>query len=131
MMLNPQRTNPLTTSTFDLTTEQQEVEWLRQSLPDLATSYRSVQEFGKIVREHLADQFNLWLEKLSTSGLTDLRNFATSLARDKDAVSVALAIFWSSGQVEGQVNRLKLIKREMFGRGKLELLRKGLCYSTA
>jgi len=83
-----------------------------------------------MVRERQPDQFTQWLEKASTSGLTDFRNFATSLARDKDAVSAALTTSWSSGPVEGHVNRLKLIKREMFGRGKLDLLKKRLCYRT-
>jgi transposase len=67
----------------------------------------------------------------SKSSLVDFRNFAKSLVRDKDAISAALTTSWSSGQVEGQVNRLKLIKREMFGRGKLDLLQKRLCYSAA
>ena len=121
----------LTKPKSDLTVEQQqEVDWLCRSFPDLATSYGLAQEFGKIVREHLPGQFDPWLEKASMSGLTDFRNFATSLARDKDAVFAALTTSWSCGQVEGQVNRLKLIKREMFGRGKLDLLKKRLCYST-
>jgi transposase len=72
-----------------------------------------------------------WLEKTATSGLSDFRNFATSLANDQDAMLAALSVSWSSGPVEGHVNRLKLIKREMFGRGKLDLLKKLLCYRTA
>jgi len=47
---------------------------------------------------------------------------------DKAAVSMAFTSAWSSGQVEGQVNRLKLIKRSMYGRGKLDLLRKRVLY---
>lgn len=81
----------LTKPKSDLTVgQQQEVDWLCRSFPDLAISYGLAQEFGKIVREHLSDQFNPWLEKASTSGLTDFRNFATSLTRDKDAVFAAL-----------------------------------------
>jgi len=122
----------LTKPASDLTVEQQqEVDWLCQSFPDLAIAYRLAQEFGKIVRQRLPDQFTEWLEKASTSGLTDFRNFATSLAKDQGAVLAALSVPWSSGPVEGHVNRLKLIKREMFGRGKLDLLKKRLCYRTA
>lgn len=122
----------LTKPASDLTAEQQqEVDWLCQSFPDLTTAYCLAQEFGKIVRERLPDQFTAWLEKASTSGLTDFRNFASSLAKDQDAVIAALNISWSSGPVQGYVNRLKLIKREMFGRGKLDLLKKRLCYRTA
>jgi transposase len=72
----------LTKPASDLTAEQQqEVEWLCQSFPDLATAYHLAQEFGKIVRQHLPDQFADWLEKASMSGLTDFRNFVTSLAK--------------------------------------------------
>jgi len=122
----------LTKPASDLSAEQQrEVDWLCQSFPDLATAYRLAQEFGKMVRERLPDQFMEWLEKALASGLTDFRNFATSLAKDQDAVLAGLTISWSSGPVEGHVNRLKLIKRDMFGRGKLDLLKKRLCHRTA
>jgi transposase len=51
--------------------------------------------------------------------------------RDQAAVELAIATQWSSGQVEGQVNRLKLTKRMMYGRGKLDLLRKRVIYGPA
>jgi transposase len=122
----------LTKPASELTPDQkQEVDWFCQSFPDLAVSYGLAQEFGKIIREHLPDQFSKWLEKASSSELTDFRNFAASLVKDKDAVTAALTTSWSSGPVEGHVNRLKLIKREMFGRGKLDLLEKRLCYRAA
>jgi transposase len=121
-------TKPASKLTAD---QQQEVDWFCQSFPDLAVSYHLAQEFGKIIREHLPDQFPKWLEKASSSELADFRNFAASLVKDKDAVTAALTKSWSSGQVEGHVNRLKLIKREMFGRGKLDLLEKRLCYRAA
>ena len=111
--------------------QQQEVDWFCRSFPDLAVSYCLAQEFGKIIREYLPDQFPKWLEKASSSDLADFRNFAASLVKDKDAVTAALTTSWSSGPVEGHVNRLKLIKREMFGRGKLDLLEKRLCYRAA
>jgi transposase len=122
----------LTKPASELTAEQKkEVDWFCQSFPDLATSYLLAQEFGKIIREHLPDQFTKWLEKALSSELADFRNFAASLIKDKDAVTAALNTSWSSGQVEGQVNRLKLIKREMFGRGKLDLLEKRLWFRAA
>jgi transposase len=87
----------LTKPASDLTAEQQqEVDWLCQSFPDLATAYHLAQEFGNIVRQRLPDQFTEWLEKASTSGLTDFRNFATSLAKDQDAVVAGLSVSWSS-----------------------------------
>jgi len=122
----------LTKPASKLTAEQQqEVDWFCHSFPDLAVAYHLAQEFGKIVRERLPNQFTEWIEKASSSGLTDFRNFAMSLVRDQAAVTAALTTSWSSGPVEGHVNRLKLIKREMFGRGKLDLLEKRLQYRAA
>lgn len=118
----------LTTPTADLTAERQpEVAWLCQRFPELATAHRLAQAFGQMVREQLAEQFPAWLDDAASSGLPDFRNFAASLRRDQEAVTAALTTSWSSGQVEGQVNRLKLLKRTMFGRGKLDLLKKRLC----
>jgi len=53
-----------------------------------------------------------------------LKNFARGLLQDHNAVKAAVSLEWSNGQVEGQVNRLKNIKRQMYGKGSLELLKK-------
>ena len=58
------------------------------------------------------------------NGITELRQFAKGLVQDQAAVQTALSLPWSSGQVEGQVNRLKLIKRQMYGRANFDLLRR-------
>ncbi|GAC1552513.1 MAG: hypothetical protein NVS2B7_28510 [Herpetosiphon sp.] len=55
--------------------------------------------------------------------MAELRQFAASLQRDYAAVRAGLSEVWSNGQLEGQVNRLKLLKRQMFGRAKFDLLR--------
>ena len=54
---------------------------------------------------------------------TKLAAFAAGVEADKDAVAAAISTPWSSGQVEGKVNRLKAIKRQMYGRAKIDLLR--------
>ena len=53
----------------------------------------------------------------------EIKSFAEFLRQDYDAVKAGLTLSWSNGQVEGQVNRLKLIKRQMFGRASFALLR--------
>ncbi|MFA9435064.1 MAG: transposase, partial [Deltaproteobacteria bacterium] len=58
------------------------------------------------------------------SGISALKGFANGITKDGDAVRAALSLEWSNGQVEGQVNRLKLIKRKMYGRANFDLLRK-------
>jgi transposase len=64
-----------------------------------------------------------WLAKAEASPCVELRLFGAGLRQDEAAVAAALTEAWSNGPVEGQVNRLKLIKRQMFGRAGFQLLR--------
>ena len=63
-----------------------------------------------------------WLAQARDSALPAFRNFARKLDSDHDAVRAAMTSPWSTGQVEGQINRLKMIKRQMFGRASFDLL---------
>ena len=69
-------------------------------------------------------QLDRWIDMTLESGIPSLKNFAKGLQNDYDAVKAAVSLKWSNGQVEGQVNRLKNIKRQMYGRASFELLRK-------
>ncbi len=69
------------------------------------------------------DELDGWLADVQTCGVTALRHFGEGLRRDDAAVRAALTLGWSNGQVEGQVNRLKVIKRQMYGRAKFDLPR--------
>ncbi len=62
--------------------------------------------------------------------MAEFKRFAASLRRDYGAVQAALTLVWSNGQLEGQVNRLKGIKRAMYGRGKFDLLRQRVLYAA-
>ncbi len=64
-----------------------------------------------------------WLQEAEQSGIAELRSLAAGLYRDYDAVRAALTTQYSNGQAEGQVNRLKLIKRQAYGRAHFDLLR--------
>ncbi|MEU5547764.1 transposase, partial [Streptomyces sioyaensis] len=64
-----------------------------------------------------------WTEQVRQDDLPHLRQFADGLLHDWDAVTAGLSTSWSSGQVEGQVTRVKLLKRAGYGRAKLDLLR--------
>jgi transposase len=99
------------------------VERLCQRCPDIQMAYPLAQEFLRIVRERHPDALTGWIERASTSGLPALRSFAVGLQRDRAAVTAALTLPFSNGQVEGQVNRLKFIKRSGYGRAKCDLLR--------
>ncbi|WP_436850849.1 transposase [Streptomyces avermitilis] len=64
------------------------------------------------------------MDAVDASQLPGLTNFALHLLRDRDAVTAGLTLHWSSGGTEGAVNRIKKIKRQLYGRAGFELLRK-------
>ena len=72
-----------------------------------------------------------WLKDVTAGGLKALMSFANGIRADLNAVCNALKMCRSNGQVEGQNNRLKFIKRQMYGRAKLDLLRKRVLYRPA
>lgn len=80
-------------------------------------------KFRTMVREKQVDKYEEWHKEAQNKSLTEFENFAKGLRRDNEAVKNALSEKWSNGQVEGQVNRLKLIKRAMYGRGNFDLLK--------
>jgi transposase len=75
------------------------------------------------VRERQPDQFDTWLDQASASPLQELRRFALGLQAEYGAARAALNEPWSTGQVEGQITRLKYLKRQMYGRANIDLLR--------
>jgi transposase len=98
--------------------------------PAVACAHTLAQAFLRIVRERLPEALEPWLKMVLENRIPELSGFARSLNRDIEAVVAALSLPWSNGQVEGQVNRLKLIKRQMYGRAKFDLLRlRVLAYS--
>lgn len=99
------------------------LERMLQTSPDVQRAYNFAQAFGRIVRGRLSKALDPWLEAVTQSGLAPLKTFAAGLERDKTAVVAALSLPWSNGQTEGQVNRLKLLKRQMYGRANFDLLR--------
>jgi len=93
--------------------------------PPLATLRGYVACFAQMLTDRTG-QANLdaWLDAVEADDLADLRHFARGVRRDYDAVLAGLTLPDSSGAVEGNVNKLKLLKRQMYGRAKLDLLRK-------
>jgi transposase len=73
--------------------------------------------------------YNTENDPLAKSKLPEFTSFANGISEDIQAIKAALEYEWSQGQVEGQVNRLKLLKRQMYGRGKLDLLRARVLYA--
>ena len=91
--------------------------------PTIALAYDLAQEFADMARKRTGQRFEGWLTRATTSGISELDRFARGLTDDRAAVEAGLSLEWSNGQVEGHINRLKFLKRQMFGRAGFELLR--------
>lgn len=89
----------------------------------LATAVQLAQRFATMVRQRHAAALEAWIDAAMHSGIAPLRSLANGIRADLDAVRAALSVSWSNGRTEGSVNRLKSVKRQMYGRGKLDLLR--------
>jgi transposase len=103
--------------------EQAVLSAVHAAAPELAAIQPLVQQFQRLVRERDAAAFSSWRESALKSALPELCSFITGLDRDAKAMEAALTLPWSNGPVEGQVNRLKVIKRQMYGRANFDLLR--------
>ena len=91
--------------------------------PVIATAQDLALVFCRLIRQRRGDEFAAWLEQVAQSDVPALKTFARGLVQDQAAVEAALSLEWSNGQVEGQVNRLKFLKRQMYGRASFDLLR--------
>jgi transposase len=96
----------------------------RERCPHLDALAGHVTRFAKILTGLHGGQLDDWITAVETDDQPDLHSFARGLKRDHDAVLNGLTMPWSSGAVEGNVNRLKMIKRQMYGRATFGLLRK-------
>jgi transposase len=95
---------------------------VRGRSPTLNQAIELTEAFTALVRGREAAQLDAWLRKAERSAVPPLQRFAKRLRADYEAVRAALSLDWSSGQTEGQINRLKTIKRQMYGRADLDLL---------
>ncbi len=99
------------------------VQRLGEICPQVGAASEMGSAFCSIVRERRADDLDQWLEKVGQEGLPEMQRFAQGIAADKAAVMAALSLDWSNGQTEGQINRLKFVKRQMYGRAGFDLLK--------
>jgi transposase len=106
------------------------VELLCRLSPEAARAQELAVGFVGLVKERRANDLRGWLIEAGRSGVAEFRSFANGVSSDFQAVRAALEYEWSQGQVEGQVHRLKLVKRQMYGRGKLDLLRARVLYAA-
>lgn len=81
-------------------------------------------DFWQMLKTKNNSQLNQWFIDISQSGLVDLQRVAAGMEADTTAIHEAISSRWSNGVVEGHVNRLKILKRQMYGRAGFELLRR-------
>lgn len=99
------------------------VEHLCQMHEEVAATYQFVQQIALMVCERKGGQLDTWLEAVAQSSLKDLHPFVKGISSDIDAVEAGFILPWSNGPVEGKINKLKSMKRSMYGRSAFPLLR--------
>ncbi len=91
--------------------------------PAIAQGLELIQAFRKAICRRSEKRFDAWMDAVTKSQIPEFKNFVKVLQKDEAAVRAAVSSEWSNGQTEGQVNRLKMLKRQMYGRANFDLLR--------
>jgi transposase len=104
--------------------ERERLRQLRPASPQIEMAYQLVEKFLRMVRERTGEQLAAWLAEVGASQLKVFDSFVTGVQQDQDAVLAGLTLPWSNGPLEGNVNRLKLLKRSMYGRANFDLLKR-------
>jgi hypothetical protein len=102
---------------------------IRAICPELNTLADHVQDFAEMMTNRYGHLLNQWINSAVTTDLPPLRSFARGLLPDYDAVRNGLTLPHSSGPVEGNINRIKMLKRQMYGRANFDLLRIRVLYA--
>ncbi|GCE09337.1 hypothetical protein KDAU_66660 [Dictyobacter aurantiacus] len=112
--------------------EKQEQETLSLICQEKNTNlvYGLAQRFVSMVKERKAELLSTWLRDCQISEVTELVNFAQGLEKEGSALHAALTLSYSNGPVEGKINKLKYIKRSMYGRSGFPLLRQKVLKSA-
>src|SRR5450755_2971215 len=98
------------------------VEFLKRT-PDFATMRHLVLSFRSILCGGKVSSMKRWIEEAKAAGIAAISRFVKQLKKDRAAVENAVEYVWSNGPVEGHINRLKTLKRQMYGQAEFELLR--------
>lgn len=107
------------------------LEAVLEQCSQLRAAATHIRAFGEIVTTLQGQRLPDWIAAVRADGLPGLTSFANGLESDFDAVVAGLTMRWNSGPVEGRVNHIKMIKRQMFGRAGLPLLRKRVLLTAA
>ncbi|MEU5431690.1 ISL3 family transposase [Streptomyces olivoreticuli] len=109
--------------------EQMRLKAVLTQCPELDALAGHVRSFAQMLTELKGERLPQWLDAIRQDDLPTLHTLAAGINRDRDAVIAGLTLPWNSGVVEGHVNRIKMLKRQMFGRAGFQLLRKRVLLS--
>ena len=109
--------------------ERRDLQEVCQASQELAALHPLAQSFGQIVRKREGHRLQGWMKQVEASSFRDVKRFVQGLQRDKEEVLAGLTLVYSNGQVEGQINKLKLLKRTMYGRAGFPLLRQRVLHA--
>lgn len=103
---------------------------LYHACPHAYVAQALAQEFATVLREHDVSGLFAWLRRAETCSIKELQAVARGMWLDKRVIEAAVALEWSNGQVEGSVNKLKALKRAMFGRARFDLLKRRMLHAA-
>ena len=109
--------------------EEETLALLRSLHAEVDQAYELVQQFTQMLRERRGMRLDTWLAQANQSNIPELRSFAAGVEKDKEAVKAGLTWWINNGMVEGHVTKLKLIKRQGYGRAGFPLLRKRVLHA--
>lgn len=123
--MTPQRAVGLMLRRCDDLTEEEALalEQICQLHPYILQACALLQQFAQMLRERQGQELGHWMQTTLHSGISELRSFVGKLRQDQAAVQAGLTLQWNNGMVEGHINRLKFLKRSMYGRANFDLLR--------
>jgi transposase len=99
------------------------VDALKAGSAEFTTMRRLAMQFRGVLRSGTTERLDAWLTDARASGIYAMQRFAKTIHQDLEAVRNAVSEPWSNGQTEGQINKLKTLKRAMYGRAGVDLLR--------
>ena len=99
------------------------VDTLKAGSAEFTIMRRLAMQFRGLLRSGTAERLDAWLRDARASGIYAMQRFAKTIRQDLEAVRNAVSEPWSNGQTEGQINKLKTLKRAMYGRAGVDLLR--------
>jgi transposase len=114
MLLKPEKLNEA---------EREVVKRLTELAPEVKAAVELAGKFYQLMEERKAEQLSVWMTEVKDSKIPELKAFVRGIENDQAVIEAAMSQEWSNGQVEGQVHRLKFLKRQMYGRAKFDLLR--------